>query len=314
MTPRISIIIPTQRRPMGLERAIRSVASQAGVDFADIELVVVDNDLKPSARALAEHLVAGSPIRLIYAHERTPGVASARNRAVRASRGKFIAFLDDDEEAPPNWLSALLSAQQKFDADVVFGAVKGRAPTEIKRHREYLERFFSRPGPDAPGLIDGYYGCGNSLVRRSALPSPRAPFCVSRNRGGGEDDLLFSAMQASGAKFAWAPEAWVWEDPEPSRLSLRYTMRRAFGFGQAPPATCAAMNPPNWAGVAGWMAQGVGQSLVFSLLAAGAYAIGSARFAPLAERAVRGLGKTFWWDRFKISYYGLLPGQKSKFA
>src|SRR5690606_1378491 len=113
------------------------------------------------------------------------------------------------------------------DADVVFGPVRGRTPRELRRHRAYFERFFSREGPAEEGVIDHYYGCGDSLLRRAALPDRDRPFSAIRNHIGGEDDLLFGQMRAAGARFAWAPDAWVWEDPAPGRLSLRYAVARA---------------------------------------------------------------------------------------
>jgi succinoglycan biosynthesis protein ExoM len=302
--PETSIIIPTQRRPAGLETAIRSVLRQAGVDPAGLELVVVDNDQAPSAQALVEALAAGAPFPLIYLHEPRPGVATARNAALARAQGRLIAFLDDDEEAPPGWLAALLDAQARFDADVVFGPVRGRAPESLRRHRDYLERFFSREGPAEAGVIPHHYGCGDSLVRRAAFPDPRRPFSEERNYTGGEDTMLFAAMGTAGARFAWAPDAWVWEDPAPSRLSLRYTLARAFAYGQGPSTTCARASPPDWLGVAGWMASGLAQAVAFGALAAVKAATGGPDLAFTLDRAARGLGKTFWWGPFKLRFYG----------
>ena len=142
---------------------------------------------------------------------------------------------------------------------------------ETARHRAYLARFFSRVGPEAEGPMPGYFGCGNSLVRRAALPDPVAPFALERNHIGGEDDLLFGHMQAAGARFAWAPDAWVHEDPAPSRLTLRYTLLRAFAYGQGPTEHCASSVPPDRVGVVKWMAIGVGQALVYGAVAAVAW-------------------------------------------
>jgi succinoglycan biosynthesis protein ExoM len=261
-----------------------------------------------SAEHLVRRLGAEAPFDVVYVHEPKPGVATARNRALSVASGEFIAFLDDDEEAPAEWLHALLAVQSQYDADVVFGPVKARTPHDVVRHRAYFERFFSRIGPPGACLLSHYYGCGDSLIRRSSLPDQAEPFSVRNNHSGGEDDLLFATMRANGARFAWAPEAWVWEDPDPSRLTLRYTFSRAFGYGQGPAATCAAARPRNWIGLAGWMSQGVIQALIFGVLAGVQFLIGEAEFTLSAERAVRGLGKTFWWEQFKIAYYGLPPG------
>jgi hypothetical protein len=298
--PKISIIIPTQRRPQGLATAMASVVGQQGVDAADLELVVVDNDAVPSARAAVEALKAPFPV--AYVHEPVAGVANARNAAMAVARGQFIAFLDDDEEAPPHWLAALLEVQACFDADAVFGPVRGRAPDTIKLHRPYLESFFSRHGPAEAGLLEDYYGCGDSLVRRSAMPDPVKPFSALRNFIGGEDDMLFGQMKAAGARFAWAPQAWVWEDPIPDRLSLRYAIPRAFAYGQGPSSAAAVR--ADRLGVARWMAIGVAQAAVFGLVAAAKWVIRSPDRAWALDRAARGLGKTLWWGPFKIGFYG----------
>ena len=305
----ISLIVPTQRRPQGLETAVRSLFGQTGVDLASLELVIVDNDQVPSAQALVAGLAAEAPFAVHYVHEPRPGVANARNAALARAKGDTIAFLDDDEEAPAGWLAALLAAQAKYDADAVFGPVRARAPEHVRQHRPYLERFFSREGPVEEGLIDHYYGCGDSLVRRSAMPDPVAPFCAIRNHIGGEDDLLFGQMRAAGARFAWAPDAWVWEDPVPERLTLAYAIPRAFAYGQGPTSACAMASPPDRVGVARWMAIGLAQAGVFGLIAAVKWLIGAPDRAAALDRAARGLGKTLWWGPFKIHFYGRTVGQ-----
>src|SRR5580698_1395947 len=166
-----------------------------------------------------------------------------------------------------------------------------------------LERFFSRLGPEESGPIDHYYGCGDSLVRRGALPDPDRPFSAIRNHIGGEDDLLFGAMQRVGARFAWAAEAWVWEDPAPERLTLRYTALRAFAYGQGASAHCAAAG--DRLGVARWMVLGVAQALAFGAYAGVKWLLRTPSFAFSLDRAARGLGKTLWWKPFKIRFYGL---------
>lgn len=305
--PRISVIIPTQRRPEGLETAARSILRQTGIDPERLELVVADNDLIPSAHALVMQLSLEAPFLVAYVHEPEPGVANARNAAMARATGELIAFLDDDEEAPEGWLIALLAAQEQFSADVVFGPVRGRAPNVADRHRAYLEWFFSRLGPAEAGLIEDYYGCGCSLLRRAALPDPEHPFAEVRNHIGGEDDMLFGQMRATGARFAWAPEAWVWEDPVASRLSLDYTIARAFAYGQGPCSACAAQSPPDRLGIARWMAVGLIQAAGFGALALVKRLFGLGDYAFTLDRAARGLGKTLWWGPFKIAFYGLRP-------
>ena len=277
---------------------------QEGVELSQLELVIVDNDAEGGSEAVAGALAAEAPFALTYVREATPGVASARNAGLAAAGAPMIAFLDDDEEASPRWLSALIEVQARFGADVVFGPVRGRAPERVRDHRAYLETFFSREGPKEAQLLDDYFGCGDSLVVRAALPSP-APFAVAQNHIGGEDDVLFQEMKGRGARFAWSPEAWVWEHPDPARLTLGYALRRAFAYGQGPSYACMKRQPPDRLGAARWMAIGAAQALSFGALAGLKWLARTPDRATALDRAARGLGKVLWFPPFKVKLYGL---------
>ena len=305
--PSVSLALPTQRRPEGLALAARSTFRQTGVDLARLELVIVDNDQVPSAEPVARQLAAEAPFPVRYTHEPAPGVANARNAALAAASGDLIAFLDDDEEASPGWLAALIETQRRCDADVVFGPVRARAPV-LTPHRPYLEQFFSREGPPETGIIAHAYGCGDSLVRRAALPHPTQPFSPLRNEVGGEDDQLFGVMGKAGARFAWAHEALVYEDPIPDRLTLSYALARAFAYGQGPTYACATADPPNWLGVARWMAIGLAQTAVFGAFAAWQWLTRAPHRAFAFDRAARGAGKMLFGGPFKQRFYGRSAG------
>jgi len=155
--PQVSLVVLTQRRPAQLACALASALAQSGLGGTPYELVVVDNDARPSAQALVARLVARlaakAKVPVRYLHEPRAGVANARNAATAATRAPLIAFLDDDEEAPACWLAELLAVQAAHDADVVFGPVRGRAP-DGSAHQAYLEWFFSRHGPGEAGPIE----------------------------------------------------------------------------------------------------------------------------------------------------------------
>ena len=303
MPPRdVAILIPTLRRPQSLERALVSVFAQIGVQDRIAEIVVVDNDPDASAQGACNRLAASCPWRLAYVHEPHPGVATARNAGLGATAAPLIAFLDDDEEAPPTWLASLLDAQQRFDADVVFGPVAGRAPDAPPRLRAWLDRFFSRIGPAASGLVDRHWGCGNSLMRRAAVLPGHAPFDAAQDEIGGEDDVLFTAARARGARFAWCAEAEVLEYAPAHRASLRYALLRGFAYGQSP---CqAAARAHRWWLIPAWMAVGAGQAVVYGLAGAVLALAGSSNALDLLDRSARGLGKVFWTRRFEPRVYG----------
>ena len=299
----VSVIVPTMRRPESLERALRSLFVQTGVADRLASIIVVDNDPAGTADATVAALSRHSPCPLIYRHEPRPGVATARNAGLEMTSAPLIAFLDDDEVASPDWLSALLTGLDQTGADVVFGPIAGRVPEGTGWTTDYLERFFGREGPAATGLIDHAYGCGNSLmVRATALPGP-APFDASADQSGGEDDALFAALEARGGRFGWAADAWVEEFAPPHRATLGYALARAFAYGQGPSQTAARAR--NWPGVFRWMIVGAAQAIVWGAAAAVLTLLARPARAEMLDRTARGLGKIFWMKGFEPQFYGV---------
>jgi glycosyltransferase involved in cell wall biosynthesis len=298
----VAVLVPTLRRPESLARALQSLFAQSGLGDRAVELVVVDNDPAGSARATVEALRGSAPWPLSYVHEPRPGVATARNTGLRAVAAPLVAFLDDDEEATPGWLAALLDTQAETAADAVFGPIAGRAPDAPAAHRAYLEAFFSRAGPARSGPLEHAFGCGNSLlVRATALPGP-APFDVAADETGGEDDVLFAGLKGRGGRFAWAAEALAYEHAPAHRARLGYALRRAFAYGQGPSQTCAREG--DVAGVARWMTVGLGQAALFGAAAAVLWALRRPGRAAMLDRAVRGVGKVFWMSGLEPQLYG----------
>ena len=298
----VAVLIPTLRRPAMLERALRSVFAQVGSLDRIAAVVVADNDPDGSASAVVERLRAEAPVPLTYAHAPVPGVATARNVGLAATDAPLIAFLDDDETASPGWLAALLQAQAQTGADVLFGPIRGRVPEGTGWTTAYLERFFGRDGPAETGLTDQIHGCGNSLmVRAAALPGD-APFDTAMNETGGEDDRLFTALQACGGRFGWAADAWVDEFAPPDRATLNYALLRAFAYGQSP--SQAAWAKRDVAGVVKWMAVGAVQLAGWSLIALPLTLLRRPGRARAMDRAARGLGKILWMPGLEPRFYG----------
>lgn len=298
----IAVIIPTLRRPEGLERAVRSVFAQTGVADRLAAIVVVDNDPQGSAAALVQQLAANASVPVTYRHAPRPGVATARNAGLVATDAPLIAFLDDDEAASSGWLAALLSAQAATGADVVFGPIRGRVPDGSGWATAYLERFFGRDGPDSDRLINHPFGCGNSLMMRATALPGTAPFDAAADQAGGEDDVLFAALAARGGSFGWAANAWVDEHAPAHRATMRYALSRAFAYGQGPSQTAAAAR--NWPAVLRWMLIGGGQTLIWSLASVALTVILSSRRAEMMDRTARGLGKILWMKGLEPHFYG----------
>lgn len=120
--PAISVIMPTYNRAHCIEDAIRSVVAQ---HFQNWELIVVDDGSTDTTdEILAPYLQDGRIVSITQQHH---GQSSARNRALSVARGNIIAYLDSDNVALPNFLSAVAAAFNADPAtDFMYGALLTR--------------------------------------------------------------------------------------------------------------------------------------------------------------------------------------------
>lgn len=115
MAELISVIITTYNREAALEAVLRSLVRQADADF---EVIVADDGSGPGTAALVEAWKARVGHRIEHVWHQDIGFRAAeiRNRAVLASRGDYIVFLDGDCIARPDFVSThrLLAQQGAF--------------------------------------------------------------------------------------------------------------------------------------------------------------------------------------------------------
>jgi glycosyltransferase involved in cell wall biosynthesis len=100
----ISVIITTYNREDALEAVLRSLARQTDADF---EVIVADDGSGPETAALVEAWKARVGHRIEHVWHQDAGFRAAeiRNRAVLASRGAYVIFLDGDCIARPDFVS-----------------------------------------------------------------------------------------------------------------------------------------------------------------------------------------------------------------
>lgn len=100
--PAVSVVIPTRNRAEILKVAIASVFAQT---YSDLELIIVidgpDQTTEDSLKRISDHRLK------VVVNPSNVGLAEARNVGVRHTQGKWVAFLDDDDE----WLPEKLTKQ-----------------------------------------------------------------------------------------------------------------------------------------------------------------------------------------------------------
>ena len=136
--PTVSVVLPTHNRASVLPRAMASVLDQS---YADLELIIVDDASTDDTEQIVRSF--DDPRIRFVRHERNRGAPAARNRGVRESRGRFIAFQDSDDD----WLPGKLEKQM--------------AALKASEGREVVYCAFIRSGgdgqrrvPDAQGPIE----------------------------------------------------------------------------------------------------------------------------------------------------------------
>lgn len=113
--PMISVVVPTYNRPASLTRALRSILDQT---YRNFEIIVV-NDAGTDVGDVVAKLNAEQNI-LYVAHDTNKGLAAARNTGIRTARGKYIAYLDDDDIYLPHHLETLYTVLERANHKVAY--------------------------------------------------------------------------------------------------------------------------------------------------------------------------------------------------
>ncbi|WP_176473185.1 glycosyltransferase family 2 protein [Sphingomonas lenta] len=113
--PRVSVVIAAYNAAGYIEQALDSVAAQT---MGDWEVLVADDGSADDTCAVVERRAADGRIRLLRA-ECNGGPSAARNRAIDAARGDWIAVLDADDRWRPKRLERMLAVAEGEGAAIV---------------------------------------------------------------------------------------------------------------------------------------------------------------------------------------------------
>jgi glycosyltransferase involved in cell wall biosynthesis len=148
-SPLVSVIIPAYQASADIGEALDSVFGQT---FTDFEVIVV-NDGSPDTQDL-NAAIAPYLSRLRYIEQPNRGAAAARNAALRAARGEYVAFLDADDV----WRQELLEWQMRFlkarPGHVLVYADARIAGESVLAGRRFMEHAPSCGEPTLAALIE----------------------------------------------------------------------------------------------------------------------------------------------------------------
>ena len=111
----ISIIVPIYNSEKTLERCINSILSQT---YKNIELILVDDGSIDSSSLICKNWTKLDK-RVKYFYKENSGAGDTRNYGISKSKGKYICFVDSDDEILKEFCQTLIDLKHKYNVDIV---------------------------------------------------------------------------------------------------------------------------------------------------------------------------------------------------
>ncbi|MEO1495094.1 MAG: glycosyltransferase family 2 protein, partial [Pseudomonadota bacterium] len=225
----VDICICTYRRDH-LAETLQTVLAQDLPEGLTARIIVADNDIEPSAQMVVEAATEGAPIPVTYVHAPARNISIARNACLDAATGDWVAFIDDDEIAPPDWIATLWQAARDTGADVMFGPAIAIYPAGTP---DWIvaEDYHTNRVPMHDGQVSTGHTC-NVLMRWHGSVIAGERYRLENGRTGGEDVEFFFRLSRLGFVMGNCDAAAVSEHTGAGRLSYRWLRQRKFAAGQ----------------------------------------------------------------------------------
>jgi glycosyltransferase involved in cell wall biosynthesis len=181
------------------------------------ELVVVNNNSTDETESVLDHFSERLPLRRVFEPE--PGIANARNAAIRHANGEYIVWTDDDVLIDKEWLRAYERAVNQWPDTALFGGpvrpkFEGTPPAWlVDIWPKVAEVFVTRDPGKEPIELDGAdhipYGANYVVRTREQQKFPYDPNLGRKHGAGmlGEETAVIEAILASGGRGRWIPDA-----------------------------------------------------------------------------------------------------------
>jgi len=230
--PYVSVVVPTWNRAPVLADCLASLRAQSYPGDRFEILVADDGSADATADVVRAHDDGRAP-RVRYLPLPHGGPNAARNAGIAAALGDPICFVDDDVEAPADWLGALVDGAARYpDAGCVGGPVRLRFEAPPPRTCEMESWIWEAAldyGPDERMVPQ--VNSTNMAARRWAIERV-GPFNAALPIYGDETEWEHRLRRA-GIPIAYLPAAWLWHRRTAADLRPATMFRRRFRQGVA---------------------------------------------------------------------------------
>jgi len=224
----ISICVCTSGVRESLAYCLQSLQAQAAPQDAALSILLIDNSVHGGGQ---QFLTEESQYPVHYLHVPSPGIPVARNAALKLAlqlNADWIAFIDDDEMAPPSWISRLFEAAVTNAADVVEGGVM-----RVKTLQGAVDMARAhRPETSISNLPRVKTAVTSNVLFSTKLITGPYDLAFDENMVfGGSDREFFMRAVLAGAKIVSAEKEQVYEMWPVERTTPAYTLARWFRYG-----------------------------------------------------------------------------------
>jgi len=228
----LSIVICTHNRADQLRACLASLRS---IDDDRCEVIVIDNNSSDETRRVCQTF-ADESRGIRYVFEPRLGLSIARNAGLQAAAGEYVAFIDDDAVASPDYVDHAIRTIETFSFDCFGGAfIPSFGPGRPKWYHERYETPLLR---DSVGVLpESAFPYGGNFVVRRALAIGLGGFSAELGmRGGrigyGEETLLQMRIRQTGGTIGFDPGLRVFHSINPRKHTIRWQVASAFASGR----------------------------------------------------------------------------------
>lgn len=117
----ISIIVPVYNAENRLRNTLESILSQSSDDY---EIILINDGSKDNSRDICDEFADKyNHIRVI--HQENAGPSVARNRGILEAKGKYLGFVDADDQLDKDWFSFIKNAISQYEPDLIITGYRG---------------------------------------------------------------------------------------------------------------------------------------------------------------------------------------------
>lgn len=165
--PAVSVVVVTYQSGPTLDRCLAALKAQR---FRDFETLLVDN---ASADGAAQAAAKADPALRLIANPQNRGFSGGVNDGVRAARGRWIALINPDAYAEPDWLAELMAATRAYPDTRVFASrqLMAHDPSRLDGLGDVMSAAgfpfrggYTRPDPGRQEVGEVFSACGGAML------------------------------------------------------------------------------------------------------------------------------------------------------